>query len=302
MDTTHDKHERGGELLSELGLDIGGLGDFDAFFRGANSDSESIDAIRQNSSGDGYLVNPDDLESPSNITLELNDTENSIIQLATRSAGKRRRGTAVKEEEKIYITHEDFEEGPERDAFLLIYGYAEHLFSDDNKQLQDLAIEFFFCLGSKEKLNFEDAAACIDTHIRIDVLRLRIMYEFWLREWHFILPFATVLLPSRIESVAAQYGDFIGIDVAREAWFEPGIEAPELIKKVSSRNPNASTQIIVSTIENLMLHHVISENTSSELTRFYTTGKNPILLQQESITGQGRIRQTLHQIHWSRLF
>lgn len=295
------RNERSGELLSELGISLDSLGNFDDFCRNADSDIGNSVSLWENGSGDGALVFEDDLSGAQDLDLELNAAETSIIQFAQRSVGKRGRGSQSEAEKKIYVTHEDFEEGPERDAFLLIYGYAEHLFSTKNSELQEAAIKFFFCFG-EDAIGFEDAAACIDTFIRVDVIRLRIMYEFWLLEWHLKLPFTAMPLPSRVSAIAAQHADLIGIDIVREAWFEPGIEAEMLIQRVVARNPGVTQKTIEGALEKLLLFHVISESTESDTPRFYTTGKNPILKQKESIIDRGRVRRSLDSIHWSRLF
>ena len=68
-------------------------------------------------------------ELASGLDFELTDAENSIIQYARGSIGVKGGRSATKKKEAVYVTHEDFDEGPEQDAFLLIYGYASVLFN-----------------------------------------------------------------------------------------------------------------------------------------------------------------------------
>lgn len=260
----------------------------------------------------GSSGQPSDLDvsildsSTQGFDLELTDAESAIIRLVEgKIAGSRGRAAATKSE-KIYITHEDFDEGPERDAFLLIFGYAEHLFespektpfnADDLKKIN--ALNFFFC-RSTDSLTFEDAVACIDSHIRLDVLRLRFMLEFWLRGWKIpALPWNADALPSRIELMAAQYEGVTGIALAREAWFEPGIQAADLIERVLDGRGEDESNTIKTAFKDLVLNYVLSIADG----KVYTTGKNPILELEDKLNDPTvKVRGRLANIYWSRRF
>ena len=202
------------------------------------------------------------------------------------------------------MTHEDFEEGTQRDAFLLIYGYAEHLFEkteqpDTSTPIYEKSIRFFFCPNPNE-INLEDALPCIDNSIRADVLRLRIMFEFWLRDWKIpALPSDAIQVPERILSMATQFGDFVGVDLAREAWFEPGIDRDTLVERVVKQSIFISPQAVEDALHNLCLYFILSE--SPETGGIYTTGKNPILKLQEILLARGKSRPQ-EMFHWSDLF
>lgn len=259
----------------------------------ASGESSDLDVSHLDSGAQGF-------------DLELTDAETAIIRLVEgKIAGSRGRAAAAKSE-KIYITHEDFDEGPERDAFLLIFGYAEHLFEspertpfkdDDIKKIN--ALNFFFC-RSTDTLTFEDAVAVIDSHIRLDVLRLRFMLEFWMRGWKIpALPWNADALPSRIELMAAQYEGVTGIALAREAWFEPGIDAADLIERVLDDKDESVRNTIKTAFKDLVLNYVLSIQDG----KVYTTGKNPILEFEDKLNDPTvKVRGRLANIYWSRKF
>ena len=238
---------------------------------------------------------------------ELSDAESSIIRLVAGNLGHPGGATAAANAKKIYITHEDFDEGPERDAFLLIFGYAEHLFGDKRLStfsatdlVKQKAVRFFFCNG-KNELNLEDAVGCIDSMIRSDVLRLRFMLEFWMRGWTIpALPEDAGSLPDRIELMAAQHGGTIGVALAREAWFEPGIDAELLMKRVfEERLGLTSMQEVQKTFSEMVCVYILSITDR----KVYTTGKNPILEFADKINDPTQsVRGQLASINWSRRF
>lgn len=237
---------------------------------------------------------------------ELTDAESAIIRLVEgKIAGSRGRVAAAKSE-KVYITHEDFDEGPERDAFLLIFGYAEHLFDGSDKKPFDLkdskklkAIRFFFCRTLHE-MNLEDAVGCIDNQIRTDVLRLRFMLEFWLRGWKLpAMPEDADGVPSRIELMAAQHGGMIGMSIAKEVWYQPGIDAAELLERVLEGRGDNIREMIKQAFKDMVCDYILSLTES----KVYITGKNPILELEDKLNDPTvRIRGQLANIYWSRRF
>lgn len=302
-----------GDVKNEHGLiDDLGFGDCDfdslAIAGFSNEDFGDLD-IADNGSASvqhaGLGISHFD-ESPSGLDFELTEAESAIVRLVEgKIAGSRGRVASAKSE-KIYITHEDFDEGPERDAFLLIYGYAEHLFDGQVKstfKCDDLkkrkALNFFFCRSPNE-LNFEDAVACIDNQIRLDVLRLRFMFEFWIRDWKLpALPEEADGLPSRVELAAAQYEAMIGVALAREAWFEPGIEAGALLERVVGTKSAEFAEQTKTAFKDMVLNYVLSISEG----KVYTTGKNPVLeLADKQNDPTVRVRGQLANIYWSRRF
>jgi hypothetical protein len=288
--------------FGDLGLDCNPFDDFSHEDFGGFDDSGDGDAGIQSSGLD--FSNP--YEFSSGPDFELTDTENSIIQYARRSIAGKRGRTATKKSENVYVTHEDFEEGAEQEAFLLIYGYAAVLFNtlqkgefnEDNKK-QQRAIDFFFC-RTIAGLHLQDAVACIDAEIRTDVLRLRFMYEFWMREWVLPpMPSTADDLPSRVELMAAQYESMIGVSLAREAWFQPGVNVQDLFDRVTDGESDGfkkkAHQAFVDLVDNYVL--------SVAKDKVYVTGKNPMLeLEDKSNDPAFRSRGRLANLYWSRKF
>jgi hypothetical protein len=284
--------------------DIGGGFAFDfsdSDFGDLYSDEPGVSSIQPGDLGDSQ-----DLAGARRFNFELNDIESTIVRLTQGAIAGSRGRVATAKTEKVYITHEDFEEGPERDAFLLIFGYAEHLFESakknnfsatSTKKLK--ALRFFFCRTLKE-INLHDAAECLDGDIRIDVLRLRFMFEFWLRGWSLPpMPEDAEGLPSRIELMAAKYEGTIGISIAREAWFEPGIEASALLHKVLDGRGENIQRLISKAFDSMTEDYLLSLSEN----KVYLTGKNPILELEDKLTNPNvRSRGQLANIYWSRRF
>ena len=300
---SENEHSHSGDLgIGICDFDSSAVGGFcDADFGDLNLDNFGGASIQSSDLGKSYFD-----EDAQRSHFELTDAESAIVRLVEGKIGGPRGRAAAAKTEKIYITHEDFDEGAERDAFLLIFGYAEHLFggadkkefdSNDAKKLK--ALRFFFC-RSTDDLNFEDAVACIDNQIRLDVLRLRFVLEFLLRGWKIPqLPWNTDGLPNRIELMAAQYEGTVGIALAREAWFEPGIEASVLVERVLDGGDEEMRNRIKHAFKDLVISYVLSIADG----KVYTTGKNPILELEDKLNDPTvRVRGHLANIYWSRRF
>jgi hypothetical protein len=299
-------HDGAGNLdhadLGLCGLDL----DLAAGFSDADFGDFDFGGSGSTSSESAHLDLSDPEGGSQGLDLELTDAESAIIRLAQGKVGGTRGRAAAAKSEKVYITHEDFEEGPERDAFLLIFGYAEHLFAGPNQKefcvsdaKQVRAVSFFFCRNPNE-LTFEDAVSCIDNQIRLDVLRLRFMLEFWLRGWQLPpMPENTDGLPARVELMAAQHEAIVGIALAREAWFEPGIAAGALLDRVAAGKSLEIASLAKRAFKDLVLSYVLSIADG----KVYTTGKNPILELEDKLNDPTlRVRGQLANIYWSRKF
>lgn len=258
------------------------------------------------------------LQESSGFGEELGDASSNIISLAFRGLEKRRgqnKKAGIKTE--VYITHEDFEEGYERDAFLLIYGHAYNLFEPDTNQSPEeqiestaRAINFFFCL-SNEDVTFEDAANALssgfapDEQVRIDVVRLRFMYEFW-QCWKVIpnLGPLACLLPSRIEASAAFHAGVEGTILCKQAWQSPGLSIDQLIDRViyvlgdshfyMGKDPR---DVLMDCIDRLLLEYVLSARGDN----IYVTGKNPSRMIEDRLKDK-KNSGNQDTIWWSKLF
>jgi hypothetical protein len=294
--------KQNGNVSSDIDLSSSFTGDLDHYLGLFSGGSGDAYPIGQDWGGDIDLVREEALEITHGFNLQLNDSESSIIRWAQGEVGKRRRGGTVPIEKTQYVTHEDFEPGTQRDAFLLIYGYAETLFSKHDVHLKQKALDFFFKHKNNDGFTFAEAATCIDPSIRVDVIQLRIQFEFWVRDWCLVMPDKADELPERVASSARLYGNMVGVTIATAAWFEPGIELNRLMNFVKQSNPFARDPEIIDSIKNLTAYHIISEGDVGGVSRYYTTGKNPILKLQEIISERGKVSSSFNKTHWSQLF
>lgn len=207
---------------------------------------------------------------------------------------RRRRAQAVEK-----LTAEDFEEGAERNAYLVIEDHAKRLFSaKSSPKTVNESITFFFTVeDSGSDITFPLCCKVLGT--RVDVLRLRIHYEWWLRGTIFTgpFPFMTVPVPRTISGEITYYGGEEGYALARECWVQPGIDAGELLDSVVELDdyPKDKLRVALERLEERFLM-------SSQAGRCYVTGRNPLLMSMraESIYGVQIMRGG--SFHWSRLF
>ena len=291
-----------GTVSQDFDLSSSITGDLGDFFSILTGSTDAADPSGKDWGGDLDMVRQEALDITHGFNLELSDAESSIIRWAERDVTKKRRGGPQTPEKTQYVTHEDFEPGTQRDAFLLIYGYAETLFSNQNLDLKRKALNFFFRHKANDDFTFSDAATCIDPSIRVDVIQLRILFEFWVRDWHVKLPDFADNLPDRVMLAASQYAANIGVSIAAAAWYEPGIELSGLIETAGRADPFAREPEIMRAIQNLVAYHVVSEGRVDGVSRYYTTGKNPILKLEEILSERSKVKTSLDKLHWSRLF
>ena len=289
-------HVSSGEGLFDIGLPGGDCGDhlestesgggggdfslFDPGFFGDLEDDFSLDLLDDEEGGHSTHRGLEKLSSPS---------EGDIPQPRRR----RRAETLTK------ITAEDFNEGAERNSFLIIDRLAELLFSKKSTPAEiDRAITFFFTIEDNgEDLTFP--LCCQVLNARCDVLRLRLHYEWWLRGTIFTgpFPFLTVPVPDTISGEITYYSGAAGYALARECWVQPGITEDELIACVAELDDYAPAKLreSLTILENRLLM-------SCQAERWYVTGRNPMLLNMkaEELYGGQLLRGGTY--HWSRLF
>jgi hypothetical protein len=207
---------------------------------------------------------------------------------------RRRRAEVVEK-----LTADDFEEGAERNAFLVVEDHARKLFAAKSAQKHiNSAIDFFFTVEDKgTEITFP--LCCDVLGARVDILRLRIQYEWWLRGTIFTgpFPFMTVPVPRTIAGEITYYGGEEGYALAREAWVQPGITSSELIEGVAELDGFAKEKLKVA-MERLEERFLMS----SQGSLCYVTGRNPLLLNMraESVYGINLMRGG--SFYWSRLF
>jgi hypothetical protein len=233
----------------------------------------------------GMVADQEDLGVAPRLLEELDEAARRRISIARKREGK----TKLKG-----VSEEDFDEGPERSAFIVVKSYRNDLFSaNDTARWQ--AMRFFFCSQDDGGLNFD--LACRVLNARIDIIRLRIQYELFLRWWiaPVAFPFSCVEAPEDIDNECAYVCGILGRDLAYAAWCQPGASSTILAKSV-----NAPTDAVIQALEKLddkMLLCCQGED------NWYLTGRNPYLLRKRLAEKQGVSLNTLGgSIYWSRLF
>lgn len=197
------------------------------------------------------------------------------------------------------ITIEDFDSREERIAFLAVEKHKSDLFGHKaSSQNRRAAIEWFFCHADDGGLTFNVCADLLDS--RPDVLRLRIHYEFWLRWMVFSeeFPFMTVPIPEIIRGEILYNSNMHGVEVAQEAWLQPGLSTDALLMKASGVSSVKDVPLeYKKAIDFLESCYILSVQHEG----WYLTGRNPLLQRLDQEKAQGRnIAGT--SIHWSRLF
>lgn len=193
-----------------------------------------------------------------------------------------------------FVTAEDFEEGIQRDAYILIETYSKNLLlANSSVPKRNEALRFFF-IRDESAINFHDCCEAIDPNIRPGVILLRLQYEFWLR-WFILsspLPESAIDLPFEAQGLASYIADNVGVTLAREAWFQPGLDSATLVERTRSLLPPSLHGQVEPALVKLSDANVMS---FAEPDHWYVTGRNPALHAQER-----GIRSST--ITWSALF
>jgi hypothetical protein len=239
--------------------------------------------------------------SPSHVLVGLVGAEESdelapdhlqeLSDAATRSLSHPRKA-AQKKSELISFSEEDFE-GPQRDAFVLIRHYKNLLFGASSKpEDQWKAIDWFFTVQDDGKATFD--VACRAFGARIDVVRLRIHYEFFLG-WKVVpqdFPFLTVPVPDLISGEIAYIAGEQGHRLAHSCWNRPGIKTAQLLAIAGTDKET------VAALLRLEDKFILSQKED----HWWCTGRNPYLLRQRISELKGHlIAKVGGSIHWSRL-
>lgn len=228
-----------------------------------------------------------------------------IAQLRDAAEGAvsvpRRRGPVQALSHTLKFDEEDFEEGTERDAFLIVKGFAERLFQPRSIEDIESSIRWFFTFDAPGEVSFE--LCCRVLEARPEVFRLRCHYEFFLRDVMFTrpLPFTTVPVPLVISRELAYFPGELGKHLANCAWRQPGIEHPELLSYARAAFSRDDEQFGVEV--NRALDYMESKYYMSHQHGWYTTGRNPMRYRQDGIARLGRGWELIGgTLSWSRLF
>ena len=211
--------------------------------------------------------------------------------------GRRPKALGPKTPEKV--TEEDFEEGAERNAFILIMHFAHKLLSKSTSTKAFLeGLQFFFkSEHSDDELSFDLCAEVLGA--RPDVFRLRVQYEWWLRGTMFTGPldFSAVGLPQLVRGEVMYRSSVVGYALSREIWVQPGIKTNELLEVVGEIHAGANEQNMTAALEALQACYMLSKSDG-----WYFTGRNPLLMNQRPASMHGGDYMTGGSVHWTRLF
>lgn len=180
------------------------------------------------------------------------------------------------------IELEDFEDSAQKNAFLLIQGYAGQLFesltsarikkSTNCSALQESMCWFFGTQPTPGQADFD--LACRVLEARADVFRLRLQYEFYLR-WSVFssrpdqgsAAYQSVGLPDFLAGEVAYHSGRIGRMVAELAWLQPGLADSALVESLPDED-HTDVREALAVLEN---KYVMAEQEG----HWYTTGRNP---------------------------
>lgn len=126
------------------------------------------------------------------------------------------------------------------------------------------------------------------------MILLRLQYEFWLH-WFVLaspLPESAIDLPFEAQGLASYIADNVGVTLAREAWFQPGLDSASLVERTRSLLPPSLHGQVEPALVKLSDANVMS---FAEPDHWYVTGRNPALHAQEREARSSTIT-------WSALF
>ena len=244
---------------------------------------------------DAFLDDNLVIETPGIGELRNQDTKN-ILKLAIAKLQERSRKTRSRGKIDVYVTAEDFDEGPERDAFLLVYGSAWDLFEGEHAASRKLALALFFC-ASDLQLTFDDAVLALGKGIRPDIFRARLMVEFWLRErdalmtqkpaGRWVMPhlgFSARPLPEAFERLVLAHcfdASREALALASEIWVHPGVDEATVIGRAAERLLRQGVPLdeglLTLALELLLSGFLVSPVGVYGKSNLYFTAKNPIL-------------------------
>ncbi|WP_396334062.1 hypothetical protein [Burkholderia anthina] len=235
-----------------------------------------------------------------------------------QDARVRRRGVVPKQNDRI--TEDDFDDDDERDAFLLVNGHKCTLFENGYTAREKAAAIRFFFSESRNDLVLRDALLAISESIRIDVFRLRLVYEMYLTEFRLNegFGFEAAPCPDRVIGNAGWICGDAGKWIVAEAWRQPGISKHELLCEAIARMPrpyghplkgNADQHWVVERVNSIvgrlveewMIGSKVSVHNGRVDDFLYVIGRNPVL-EQEEYMRENHFRPRGLTYAWSRLF
>lgn len=281
-----------GTGAGSAGAGAGGLYAHVDFATGGRGDSQAFDAVGGVDFQDALLRARDADSQPG-------EAQESDLPGSASGAGRGSKKKAHTE----FIVAEDFEEGPPRDAFLLIEEFARQLFLERSTAKKRANAIRFFYVRTLHEIHFADCCAAIDPSIRPGVILLRMNYELWKR-WIVFgapLPEEADQAPTEATLRAANFADEEGVILAQEAWYQPGITTDELLRRAKSLIPGFRHSQVESALTLLAERHVLS---TAAPDHWYLTGRNPALEAEERQQEARRsgVSLNLSTPSWSSMF
>lgn len=181
------------------------------------------------------VVGVPDLDAEDDLSVSLGpDQESRLAKVASLSNARERRRRGSKEKIRR-IDEYDFEEGAERNAYILIRERMRATFMKSSKPKEVVdAIDWIFC-GNSEPITFNVCAEALGA--RPEMLRKRLMYEFY-RKWivfPFSFPFLAVPLPDEVGSVIFYEAGDNAVALAVLMWYWPGVSTEDLLASAVSK-------------------------------------------------------------------
>lgn len=176
-----------------------------------------------------------DLGAEDDLSVALDTAQESRLAEVASLSNARERGRRRGKEAIRRIDEEDFEEGAERNAFILIRDRMRATFMKRAKPTEVVeAINWIFC-GNDDPITFDVCAEALGA--RPQVLRKRLMYEFY-RRWIVFpssFPFLAVPLPDDVGSVIFYEAGDNAVALAVLIWYWPGVSTDDLLDSAVSR-------------------------------------------------------------------
>lgn len=222
---------------------------------------------------------------------------------------------AFKKGETALVIHrnqrEEFDTSVQQMAFDLIHARVRRLLTKQDKPSFWEDVAWLFgrddeaSLVQTEKTGVTFALACDVLNARVEVFRLRIMYEFWLRWTVFPVPVPAMAenLPQTLLAEVQAVAQGVGRRCVIQSWMHPGIGTAQLVAAVLDSYEGVGALVERSTIEmaiaDLEREYFLSQNEG----HWYCTGRNPAVkdaLRREAKGWGYSLRGG--SFSWSRLF
>lgn len=261
---------------------------------------ESIMALELDSDGQDEPLEALDADLDMS-ALPKGDEAAALAALESVQRLNRRRGSK-KEEYVRSLTADDFEDGSERLAFMIIKANVDALFNAKVKPALFIEAAKWIFGRNADPFNFEEA--CRTLSVRADVVRLRIQFQFW-RLWKVCpieFPFMVARVPEILEGEIYIVAGEEGYDIARTAWLQPGIKTKKLVEEASGGRAhldNPDCPVVASyrrALELLSSRYIMSQQGDY----WWLTGRNPIM--RDLDLSNPAYRRNMTHLSWSKMF